>query len=823
LKTQAVPGEGAKAQQKLAVARQKRINETVRMRRTGRLVFFILAIGLLLLVASLLFFYPGLIGKVFAETISADTSTTGTTLYMPIIYTPPPFITQRLDSTVYYNNQKILSPTLFTDLGSRSIALRSDNSPCIAYGANHLYIQCLNSSGWSGQTVVDSAFGVGRYASLAIWTGDNQPRIAYYDETNGALKYAVDTSSGWQISTVDQPASLSSASAADESGLLSPEAVTIQASGKGGVGGWPSLALGSDGFPHIAYYDYDHGQLKYASLNGSVWDTSAVGPADGSGKYPSLALFNGLPRVAYSSGGNQLLYAVFNGSGWVVSPIDSGKPYAYASLVVDGNDKAYVAYESIDSSSTSSLRYAESTAGTGAFSTPATVYATGQAGAFASLALKSGQPAIAFYTFYPSGSSCDVTRPDCSGNGSLLLATRSNGSWTISTGPGGDNFGQYSSLAIDQNGKVYISYYHASKGQLSYVERSNTGAWGGVTALDDNYFTDGATSLQLTSSGSPALCYRDDVHDNLYFATLNSNTWQNSFLDGPPVSSSDIDSGIDCSLVFDPGGHASITYWMNRQLWLLHASDHGWGYLPDRNTPIDNGSPASSYNVGLNSSQVFDANGWWRISYNDAGNHVLKYTYFNGNNFPVVSNPAQDGEGNYTSITVNRAGDSIISYHNVLDNTLRVVWLTGDGGFIRRDLVDSNKGTGIYSSIALDPSGNPNVSYLDSASGKLKFAHYNGSSWSVSVVDDFGQPGDEYGASTSLRYDAQGRAHIAYFDPIHDDLKYAVLTGTTWKIITVDSAGDVGRRASMALDAQGKAHISYFDTTNGDIKYAVEN
>jgi hypothetical protein len=583
------------------------------------------------------------------------------------------------------------------------------------------------------------------------------------------------------------------------------------------------LAIGSDGSPHIAYYDYDHGQLKYASLNGNVWETSAVGPADGSGKYPSLALFNGLPRIAYAGGGNQLLYAVSTGSGWVFSPIDSSKTYAYASLVVDGNDKAYVAYESIDSSSASSLRYAESTAGTGTFSTPVPVYATGQAGAFASLQLTpTGQPAIAFYTFYPSSSSCDSTRPDCSGNGSLLLATRAaNNTWTISTGPGGDNFGQYSSLAVDKNGKAYISYYHASKGQLSYVERSNTGAWGGVTALDDNYFTDGATSLQLTSSGSPALCYRDDVHDNLFYSAFSGQAWNNSFLDGPITGH--IDSGIDCSLVFDPGGQASITYWQNRQFWLLHHSGNGWGKLPGGNNPLDNGSPASSYNVGLNSSQVFDANGWWRISYNDAGNHVLKYSYFDGSNFRIVSNPAQDNEDNYTSITVNRAGNTIISYHNVQDNTLRVVWLTGSGGFIRRDVVDPTKGTGISSSIALDPSGNPSVSYLDSLNGKLMFAHYDGSKWIVSMVKDFGQPGDEYGASTSLRYDAQGRAHIAYFDPIHDDLKYAVLTGTTWKIITVDSAGDVGRRASMALDAQGKAHISYFDTTNGDIKYAVEN
>ncbi|MBD3373087.1 MAG: hypothetical protein GF403_10290 [Candidatus Coatesbacteria bacterium] len=41
-----------------------------------------------------------------------------------------------------------------------------------------------------------------------------------------------------------------------------------------------------------------------------------------------------------------------------------------------------------------------------------------------------------------------------------------------------------------------------------------------------------------------------------------------------------------------------------------------------------------------------------------------------------------------------------------------------------------------------------------------------------------------------------------------------------WHIVTVDSAGNVGRFSSLALDSAANPHISYYDNTYDNLKYA---
>lgn len=52
------------------------------------------------------------------------------------------------------------------------------------------------------------------------------------------------------------------------------------------------------------------------------------------------------------------------------------------------------------------------------------------------------------------------------------------------------------------------------------------------------------------------------------------------------------------------------------------------------------------------------------------------------------------------------------------------------------------------------------------------------------------------------------------------DLKYVRRAGGRFTApAALDTAGNVGEYPSLALDAQGDAHVAYFDHTNFDVKY----
>jgi len=138
------------------------------------------------------------------------------------------------------------------------------------------------------------------------------------------------------------------------------------------------------------------------------------------------------------------------------------------------------------------------------------------------------------------------------------------------------------------------------------------------------------------------------------------------------------------------------------------------------------------------------------------------------------------------------------------------------------ETVDSTGNVGYDTSLALDASDNPHISYFDITHRDLKYTHFDGTclgqaqGWQIETVDSSG----EVGWYTSLALDANDHPHISYYDWTNEDLKYAHFDGTSWLTETVDSAGSVGGSTSLALDASDHPHISYFDYDNFDLKYA---
>ena len=191
--------------------------------------------------------------------------------------------------------------------------------------------------------------------------------------------------------------------------------------------------------------------------------------------------------------------------------------------------------------------------------------------------------------------------------------------------------------------------------------------------------------------------------------------------------------------------------------------------------------------------------------------------------------PASSGQ--YNAIVLDTAGYPVISHYVDVDANLAAV---GDlvvthcndpacapGGDVT-NTVDSTGDVGQYTSIVLDSSGNPVISYYDVTNTSLKVAHCNdvncaGSNEVINTIDGAG----DVGQHTSIVLDGSGNPVVSYYDVTKGDLKVAHCGDANCAAhpaVAADaSANDVGSFTSIAMTA-GFPTVSYYDSTNQNVK-----
>jgi hypothetical protein len=350
--------------------------------------------------------------------------------------------------------------------GSRLAALAA-SVLFLAFPASFISLPGPQGIAWTIE-VADGQYGTGGYNSIAL-APDGWPGISY--NADRELRYAWRDAGGWHNVTVDPP-------------------------GSGAAGLGTSLAIDSNGIPHVGYLYWGGGvgqQVWYAYWNTSLlsWVRELAGDA-GQGLTRtrlSLALdSSGAPHIAYiHTETGALVYASRAGS-WTSETAAVVGCCRAISLRIDSRDVPHLAAYNY---SLPGLEYYHRE---GAIWLWETVEATALiAGDGISLALSgSGRPRIAYVV---------VGSPDPQ----LKFANRTATMWSIRTVPTTLDVESYVSLALDPSDQPRIAYTGGDEGYVLKYSHREAGIW--QTVLVDGDSAYGYASLAYDPSGVAHIAY----------------------------------------------------------------------------------------------------------------------------------------------------------------------------------------------------------------------------------------------------------------------------------------------------------------------------
>ncbi|MDA1256889.1 MAG: hypothetical protein O3C10_03480 [Chloroflexi bacterium] len=186
-----------------------------------------------------------------------------------------------------------------------------------------------------------------------------------------------------------------------------------------------------------------------------------------------------------------------------------------------------------------------------------------------------------------------------------------------------------------------------------------------------------------------------------------------------------------------------------------------------------------------------------------------------------------------TSVAVDPDGNPHVTFFNQPENDLSLSSRDSSGNWTVSTIDDSGD-TGLFAQILIDDSGRFHVSYGSQPTRSSLLVKYatrgpGESAWIISEIDTLENVriGMDFARnSTSIALDSLGNPVIAYSDL--DNVRIAVSDGSAWTTETIAEAAadELGQIVSLKLDADDNAHVAFAETTRrsplqGIVKYAI--
>ncbi|MEK6647507.1 MAG: carboxypeptidase regulatory-like domain-containing protein [Candidatus Firestonebacteria bacterium] len=360
----------------------------------------------------------------------------------------------------------------------------------------------------------------------------------------------------------------------------------------------------------------------------------------------------------------------------------------------------------------------------------------------------------------------------------LLLPLYSYAGFRLTTLDTTGDIGKYTSIAIDRNDKVHISYYDETNGDLKYATNVS-GNW--VYYTIDNIGNVGTyTSIAIDRNDKVHISYYDETNDGLKYATNVSGNWVYFTIDneGQP-------SGRYSSIAIDGNNKVHISY-----NYYLDNMSHGLKYITN--------SSGSWVSTDVNSNDGSGAGGFTSIAI-DSNNKV--HISSNGGTLQYTTNISGEWK-NYildstsgsvygyssTSIAIDKNDKIHISYYYE-----GLKYATNVSGLWICLTLDTPITLGYFSDIAIDSNNKVHIAYKDGNAGGLKYVTNSSGPWQISSIQGSFDGGYvNRGLYPAIAIDSKDKIHVGFYDASNGNLKYAgpnivpVLTWTGEANYTID-------------------------------------
>jgi hypothetical protein len=326
--------------------------------------------------------------------------------------------------------------------------------------------------------------------------------------------------------------------------------------------------------------------------------------------------------------------------------------------------------------------------------------------------------------------------------------------WTTYTIDSIGNVGTHTSIAVDANEKVHISYYDFTNGKLKYATNA-TGSW--VTLIVDSG-SDYGTGIALGANGKVHIVY-DGAGGDLKYATNATGSWVISTVESGAYS------GIlgNDSIAIDSYGKVHISYFKASGFDLKYATNASGTW----STSIIVNGGATGPLPGYSASIGVDSNNKIHISYyDDALPDSIKYvTNMSGSWVVTTIGTIGLAAGWETSLAIDSNNKVHISYYVWTNDVLK--YASNASGTWQTEFVDQNSGGVSDASLAIDKANGNQINVVYSSYSDFKYATKLAGTWQISKIDESWTGGNNSVAIGS------SSIHVSYYDGYNTNLKYA--------------------------------------------------